>query len=377
MLQESTNKLRAISLFSGAGGMDIGVCQAGFDILSCIELDKFCCETLRENIKREHRNTRVYEGDIREFDPNQLLLDNQLEPSELDLLFGGPPCQAFSQIGKQLSLNDERGPLLYEIVRFAEAMKPRAIMLEQVKGLLTAKDENGKRGGVFERFIDKLKKLGYYPQWKVMLAADYGVAQKRERVIVVAIRGIDCFTFPPQTHDDPTKCDNLFGLKPYVTVGEVIAGLPEPVKKKDTKDIPDNSHYDVTPDRDRERIHYVPEGMWLSSQTQLSEDILGKLTKKDTTKFLRLNRSKPSNTLRGGEIFYHPIEDRYITPREAMRIHGYPDSYVLRGPIRGRTGTVKNLDQHRQIGNSVPPPLAKAVAIKVKEALLCHKSTSC
>lgn len=371
------DRMQAISLFSGAGGMDIGVQQAGFKILSCVELDKFCCETLRENINREHRATKVYEGDIRELNPEQLLKENNLLPGELDLLFGGPPCQAFSQIGKQLSLADDRGPLLYEIVRFAEIIKPKAIMLEQVKGLLTAKDETGKRGGVFERFVEKLEKLGYHPKWKVLLAANYGVAQKRERVIVVAIKDFDDFSFPAQTHEAPEQCDNLFNLKPYVTVGEVISGLPEPIRKKKTKEIPDDSHYDVTPDRDRERIHQVPEGMWLSSQTQLPKELLGSLTKKDTTKFLRLNRAKPSNTLRGGEIFYHPIEDRYITPREAMRIHGYPDTYVLRGPIRGRTGTVKNLDQHRQIGNSVPPPLAKAVAIKVKEALQCLKSTNC
>ena len=80
--------------------------------------------------------------------------------------------------------------------------------------------------------------------------------------------------------------------------------------------------------------------------------------------------------MRGGEIFFHPLEDRYLTPREYMRIHGYPDSYILRGPIRGRTGTVKDLDQYRQVGNSVPPPLAKAIAIKVKEIILCQKSTN-
>ena len=104
---------------------------------------------------------------------------------------------------------------------------------------------------------------------------------------------------------------------------------------------------------------------------------IGGLTKKDTTKFLRLDRNRPSNTLRGGEIFYHPIEDRYLTPREYMRIHGYPDNYVLRGPIRGRTGAVRDLDQHRQIGNSVPPPLAKAVAIKIKEIIVCQKYMNC
>lgn len=369
--------LTAISLFSGAGGMDIGVQQAGFTILSCLELDKNCCETLRENISRENRKTVVYEGDIKAFAPEQLLEDLGYNPGEVDLLFGGPPCQAFSQIGKQQSLLDERGLLLFQMVRYARVIQPRAIMIEQVKGLLTAEDLSGKRGGVFEQFIKELEELDYVPKWRVMLAADYGVPQLRERVFVVATKKPNGFQFPNPTHSKPSKAMNLFNLPPYRTVGDVINGLGEPAVKSDTSEIPDNSHYDVTPRRDRERIHGVPEGKNLSSQTHLPKEQIGGLTKKDTTKFLRLDRGKPSNTLRGGEIFYHPLEDRYLTPREYMRIHGYPDSYVLRGPIRGRTGTVKDLDQHRQVGNSVPPPLAKAIAEKVKEIIICQKSTNC
>lgn len=369
-----SNTLTAVSLFSGAGGMDIGVLQAGFDILSCLEIDKYCCETLRENIAREGRKTKVYEGDIKEFSPEWMLNDLNCKPGEIDLLFGGPPCQAFSQIGKQQSLLDERGLLLFQMIRYIRVIQPRAIMMEQVKGLLTAKDLSGKRGGVFEEFVHCLDELGYVPKWKIMLAADYGVAQMRERLFIVATKKPNGFQFPSPTHSKQNSNTDLFGLPPYVTVGEVIADLGEPIAKKDSANIPDNSHYDVTPPRDRERIHGVPEGKNLSSQTQLPKEQIGGLTKKDTTKFLRLDRKKPANTLRGGEIFYHPVEDRYLTPREYMRIHGYPDSYVLRGPIRGRTGTVKNLDQHRQIGNSVPPPLAYMVAKKIKEVIICQKS---
>ncbi|WP_418810170.1 DNA cytosine methyltransferase [Paraprevotella xylaniphila] len=371
---QDIGKLTAFSIFSGAGGMDIGVMQAGFEILACIELDHNCCDTLRENIKRENRETKVYEGDIRTFSPKSIMNDLSIKEGHIDLLFGGPPCQAFSQIGKQLSLQDDRGMLLYQVLRYAEALKPHAIMMEQVKGLLTAKDLNGNPGGVFNSFIEKLEALGYVPKWKVMLAAEYGVPQLRERVILVATRKPNGFVFPSPTHASPERCSGLFALLPYVTVGDVINDLEEPLKKTDTSTIPDNSHYDVTPKRDRERIHGVPEGKNLSSQLQLPIEQRGRLTKKDTTKFLRLNRSKPSNTLRGGEIFYHPIADRYLTPREYMRIHGFPDDYVLRGPIRGRTGTVKDLDQHRQVGNAVPPPLAKSVALQIKEIMACHKS---
>ena len=361
--------LNAISLFSGAGGMDIGVLQAGFTIRACIEIDKNCCNTLRKNIARENRNTVVYEGDIKTFEPLSILKDINLSKGQIDLIFGGPPCQAFSQIGKQKSLEDERGELLFQIIRFAKEISPKAIMIEQVKGLLKAKDLLGNQGGVFHKFINNLEELDYVPKWKIMLAADYGVPQLRERVIIVATKKPNGFLFPQKTHSSLKDIGGLFSLKPYITVGEVLNNLPSLAKKDNNDPIPTNSHYDVTLKRDRERIHYVPEGMWLSSQTNLPKEILGNLTKKDTTKFLRLDRSRPSNTLRGGEIFFHPTEDRYLTPREYMRIHGYPDDYVLCGPIRGRSGTVRDLDQHRQIGNSVPPLLAKLVAENIKEII--------
>ena len=373
-MQSKNYKLNAISIFSGAGGMDIGVTQAGFDVLACVELDHNCCDTLRENIRRQRLNTKVYEGDIRAFSPEALMEELNISVGEIDLLFGGPPCQAFSQIGKKLSLEDDRGMLIYQVVRYAEVLKPHAIMMEQVKGLLTAKDLSGETGGVFNSFIKELDRLGYVPKWKVMTAADYGVPQLRQRVILVATRKPNGFEFPTITHCPLEKCGGFFSLLPYMTVGEAIDGLGEPLKKSNGDVIPDDSHYDVTPRRDKERIHGVPEGKNLSSQTQLPKEQIGGLTKKDTTKFLRLSRFTPSNTLRGGEIFYHPLEDRYLTPREYMRIHGFPDSYVLRGPIRGRTGSVRDLDQHRQVGNAVPPLLAKGVAEKIKEIILCHKS---
>jgi DNA (cytosine-5)-methyltransferase 1 len=379
-MKEQKNKgdsLRAISLFSGAGGMDVGVLQAGFDVLACVEIDKNCCDTLRANIEKSGRSTAVYQKDIREFSPEELMSDLDIAAGDIDLLFGGPPCQAFSQIGKQKSLEDERGPLIYQMIRYARALQPRAIMMEEVKGLLSAKDLNGKPGGVFESFLKELDALDYVPKWRVMLAAEYGVAQLRERLFIVATKKPNGFQFPNPTNDKPENSNTLFGLPPYVTVGDVLIGLKPPIVKEPGVAVPEDSHIDITPKRDRERIHGVPEGMHLASQTHLPKEQICGLTKKDTTKFLRLSRTKPSNTLRGGEIFFHPLEDRYLTPREYMRIHGYPDSYVLKGPIRGRSGSVKDLDQHRQIGNSVPPPLARAVAEKIKEIILCQKSSKC
>lgn len=363
----------AISLFSGAGGLDIGVKQAGFNVLACMELDKNACDTLRHAVDVEHAKTIVYEGDIKQFEPLDILKACGKRPGEIDLLFGGPPCQAFSLCGKQKSLDDERGMLLFQMIRYAKAIRPRAVLMEQVKGLLAAKDAKGRRGGVIEKLLKEFSTLGYVTKYKVCLAADYGAAQMRERVILVATRDKNGFQFPPPTHRAP-DADNFFlsDLPPYVTVGDVLKGLTAPHQKEKGIVVYDDvlrNHVDVTPARDRERIHYVPEGSYLAAQTHLPKELLGNLQPKDTTKYLRLNRKKPSNTLRCGEIFFHPTQDRYLTPREYMRIHGYPDSYLLKGPIRSRTGSVKNLDQHRLVSNSVPPPLAFAMAQAVKTYL--------
>ncbi len=364
-------KLQAISLFSGAGGMDIGVRDAGFNILADIESDQHCCATLKANAEAQGYASMVIHADIRNIDPKQLMADLAVKEGELDLLFGGPPCQSFSLAGKQRGLNDERGLLLFEIIRFAKDMRPKVIFLEQVKGLLSSKGKNNRRGEVFEKLLEELEAIGYTPKWRVIMAADYGVPQLRERLFVIATRGHNGFYFPERTHAPTGESNWLFPYKPYVGIGEVLNGLTEPDQKIQGRTVYDrvDSHVDVTPPRDRERIAQVPEGSYLAAQTHLGEDLLCGLSSKDTTKYLRLHRKRPSNTLRCGEIFYHPTENRYLTPREYMRIHGYPDSYILKGPIRSRTGSVPNLDQHRQVANSVPPPLAKAIALQIKSFL--------
>lgn len=364
-------ELKSISLFSGAGGMDIGIRQAGFEVLAEIEYDKYCAETLRAAVERDRSRTKVIHADIRAISPEVLMAEVGIAPGELDLLFGGPPCQSFSLAGKQRGLCDERGPLLFEIVRFAEQLQPKVILLEQVKGLLSTKGENGRRGEVFESFLARLEGIGYIPKWQIVMAADFGIPQLRQRLFVVATRGRNGFRFPERTHAPMEKNRGLFALTPYVGVGETIAGLGKPAPKIKGQTVYDraDSHVDVTPARDRERIANVPEGSYLSAQVHLDAAIRKGLSPKDTTKYLRLHHSRPSNTLRCGEIFFHPTEDRYLTPRECMRIHGYPDNYFLRGPIRSRTGTVRNLDQHRQIANSVPPPLARVLGMQIARYL--------
>jgi DNA (cytosine-5)-methyltransferase 1 len=361
VLYNCHSPLKAVSLFSGGGGMDIGVEEAGFKNLICVEFDPNAADTLRFNVERKETGTKHIEADIRTIDPLNLA-----DPG-IDLLFGGPPCQAFSLIGKRGALGDERGLLLFEMIRFARALHPRALLMEQVKGLLSAPNENGEPGGVFNEFIRQLEELGYCIKWSILCAADYGVPQLRERVFIVATPGSNGFSFPPPTHVESPEDTLLFPLKSYVGVGSVINDLPKPVHKGEIPAFP--NHVDVTPKRDRERIHPVREGGFLAGSPNATPELKRNLTMKDTTKYRRLHRLEPSLTLRCGEIFFHPVEDRYLTPREYLRIHGYPDSHILCGPIRSRSGSVRNLDQHRLVANSVPPPLAQAIVKQIAKVL--------
>lgn len=231
---------------------------------------------------------------------------------------------------------------------------PRAIVIENVKGLRTARGVDGTPGGIVSNLKVQLEQLGYAVESSVIDSSLFGVAQKRLRLFIVALKKeFGAFEFPAPTYDKHE----------VKTVGEVISALPAPVRKGSLPLY--ENHVDVTPDGDVRRISYVTEGLHLAKMESAPPEIKGRLGPKDTTKFLRLSRKKPSNTLRCGEIFFHPLEDRYLTPREYMRIHGFPDDYVLRGPIRGRSGSVKDLDQHRLVANSVPPAVGHAVGSAV------------
>jgi len=353
--------MKALSIFSGCGGLDIGVEAAGFENVANIECDKFAVETLKNWREVNHKNNRIYDNDIRQINPAVFRRE------KITLLHGGPPCQAFSLIGKRDSLDDPRGQLLFEVIRFAKELLPRAILIENVKGLISASCENGLKGGAFELFIKELTDLNYVPKWTVINTADYGIPQKRERVFIVATLGHNGFQFPVPTHSEKQNGSSLFPLLPYESAWKYIENLPKPTAKGEKEIFP--NHIDVTPERDAERISYVPEGSYLSGQENIPANIMMNLGKKDTTKYRRLSKNEPSLTLRGGEIFYHPTENRYLTPREYLRIHTFPDNLILQGPIRRRSGNVRNLDQHRLVANAVPPKLAEILAKEIIKAV--------
>ena len=335
----------ALSLFAGAGGMDIGVGAAGFKTACAIELDPHCTSTLRRNA----RGKTIWQVDIRALDASRVAETLGLSPGQLCLLHGGPPCQPFSQIGKQGGVTDPQGPLVFEFVRFAEALRPKAIMIEQVPRFLNA--TYSPREQIVDVLSDRFRTVGYDLHAEVLNAVDHGVPQRRKRAIIICVPSGQSYHFPAASL-----------LQQPPEAGEAIADLPPAVPPCDEPLAP--NHIDVTPTRDRQRISDVREGEWLA-KSRAPADILMRLTAKDTTKFRRLHRRLPSLTLRCGEILYHPTEDRYLTPRESARIQGFPDNHVFVGPIRRRTGQAPDLDQHRQVANAV----AEAVADSVRAAL--------
>lgn len=342
-------KLKALSLFAGAGGLDIGVDAAGFRTICAVELDAHCVSTLLRN----NRGKTVWQVDVRALDPHGVAVALKLKSGELALLHGGPPCQPFSQIGKKGGIDDPRGQLAFQMVRFAAALRPAAVLIEQVPKFLDTRAADGMT--MLDVLTEEFWRIGYRLRATVMDATDYGVPQKRKRAIIVAVAEGQAFEFP------------LVGARRPSTVGEAIGDLPEAVPPDRNPLVP--NHIDITPPRDRYRISFVAEGEWLSKTRDAPPDVVQRLTPKDSTKFRRLHRDLPSLTLRCGEALYHPVEDRYLTPREAARIQGFPDAHVFVGPIRRRTGTVRDLDQHRQVANAVPPPLARSVSATVRSAL--------
>ncbi len=339
----------ALSLFAGAGGLDVGVDAAGFRTICAVELDAHCVSTLLHNARRK----AVWRVDVRALDPCAAADAVGVRPGELALLHGGPPCQPFSQIGKQTGIKDPRGQLAFQMVRFAAATRPAAVLIEQVPKFLSAPATDDMT--MLDVLREEFSTIGYDVRATLMDAADYGVPQRRKRAIIVAVCKGQAFEFP------------LVGGGRAVTVGDAIGDLPAAVPPDRDPLVP--NHIDVTPPRDRHRISFVAEGEWLSKTKGAPADVVQRLKPKDSTKFRRLHRALPSLTLRCGEALYHPFEDRYLTPRESARIQGFPDAHVFVGPIRRRTGVVRDLDQHRQVANAVPPPLAESVAANVKSAL--------
>lgn len=342
-------KLYAISLFSGAGGFDLGMEAAGFTTRLCTDIDLHSCQTLelnRDRLKEGNgkkflSEATVVQKNIKEYTSEQILADAGLKKGEVSLIYGGAPCQSFSIFGQRKGMDDPRGTLLWDYLRVIRDIEPTCFIFENVAGLLTI--DGGK---VFKQFLDELSKDAdgntvYKTTHYLLDTASFGVPQHRSRLIIFGTKTkeISC---PIKTHAISKEDEGV--LLPAVTVEDAIGNLPEPSKIK----LPNHIG----------RVH--------------GENIIKRYTalsygeRDSKTRINRLNPSRPSYTIvvgsdkGGGKGHVHPYTPREVTPRESARLQSFPDFWEFTGTSRHPI---------RQVGNAVPPIFAAVVgAHLLKEA---------
>ena len=350
------NKLKVISLFSGAVGLDYGLEAAGFHTAVCIEMEKNCCNTLRAN-----RDWPVLEGKIEEFSTKTVLKEGNLKPKEAALLVGGPPCQPFSKSGywrngDALRLSDPRANTLEEYMRVLEEALPHAFIIENVYGLAyKGKDE----GLVFlqERLdaINKKKKTKYTFTWKVVNAAHYGVPQVRERVFIIGSRDGKRFIFPQPILSMAvlSQPEGLFNYDQYRCAWDAIGDLDNPI---------DTAFPSQVGGKWGELLPSIPEGknyLWHTNRGG-GKDLFGWRTRYWSF-LLKLSKSMPSWTIQaqpGTAIGPFHWKNRRLTMREMARLQTFPDNVE----VLGGTSNIQ-----RQIGNAVPSLVAEVLGKEILE----------
>lgn len=357
--------ISVVSLFSGGGGLDLGFEKAGFDIQWAIDNDKNAVSTYKANI-----GNHIICDDINAIDLATI--------PHADVVIGGPPCQSFSLAGKR-DVEDERGQLVWRYIQIIEHIEPKAFVFENVTGLLSAKNAKGEK--VIELLKSAFIEIGYSISTKVVNTADYGIPQKRKRVIIVGLRNREFFEFPAATH-----CEDGSNLKRYVSVEEALGDLPLAVSEEK-----ETTKYLVEPQSEYQKImrgkgeitehiipqmseldkyiisHVKPGGNYMDVPADVNSARIRRLQRDGghTTCYGRLRPDAPSYTINtyfnrpnvGCNIHYSA--DRLITVREALRLQSFPDSYKL--VSSSKQG--KNLI----VGNAVPPILAEIIAQKLKE----------
>lgn len=351
-------RLNAISLFSGAMGLDLGIEKAGIDIRLCVEMNKHAVSTIRKNT-----DIPVIDRDITTVPSSELLEASGLKHGELDLLVGGPPCQAFSTAGARRGLDDFRGNVIIQYLRIVSELQPRYFILENVRGILSAKLNHTPSiyteyesikdlsGSVIRFLANEFKKQGYTISFALFNSANYGVPQIRERVIIFGNRGVKRIPLPQPTHSEL----GLYGTKKWITLGEVIADLPQP----------STSEYKPLSKKTLEYIHLIAEGEnWTSLKPEIAQEAMGKAYNLGggKTGFLRrLSNKRPSPTLVTSPIMpatliCHPTESRPLSIKEYARIQQFPDNWIFSGSVS---------EIYKQIGNAVPVGLGYMAGIQI------------
>jgi DNA (cytosine-5)-methyltransferase 1 len=351
-----SKEINFVDLFCGCGGLSVGMELAGLNCVLGVDFDKDAIASFKEN----HPNSNAFHGDISNLTTKRL--KELTEGKKIDVVVGGPPCQGFSTVGKGQA-GDDRNFLFREFVRIVKVLNPKVVLFENVTGMLAKKNEL-----VVKRVFKEFEKLGYHMDARVLSADEYGVPETRRRTILVGSKS-GAPIFPVITHGDR-------GALKTATVKEAFRDL----KAEDGKLYNhDPSTAQVKNELDRKRLAHIPEGKGVRYQRD-EESYLPKRLRYDVDwetisenrfrqmKLQRLDRSKPSPTiLTSRTSYYHPVEDRYLTVREAAAIQSFPNSFKFSGSLTS---------QFKQIGNAVPPLLAFALSSSIREMVNGKKATS-
>lgn len=342
----------ALSFFSGAMGLDIGMEQGGIKALLACEFNKYCRMTINKN-----RPEMALIGNINNYSPEEILRMAKIPAGKkIDVIFGGPPCQAFSTAGARRALADERGNVFLRYIEIVKELKPTYVVIENVRGLLSAPypyndiSENIK-GGALCIIMDKLSEAGYTISFELYNAANFGAPQIRERIVMIGKLGKEKVSYLEPTHDE--KC--RFGLKPWRTLNDAFSSLEDNT----------THHYIEFPEKRLKYYRMLSEGQyWKDLPPDMIKEAMGNvylLGGGRTGFYRRLSYSKPSPTLVTNPTMpatdlCHPTENRPLSVEEYACIQEFPKDWTICGPI---------LEQYKQIGNAVPIKLGEAIAKRI------------
>lgn len=329
----------SIDLFSGIGGLSVGLKKAGFKVKASVEIDKNAVKGYKLN----HSKTKVFDYDIRDIDTNEI--KKLLKGQPLHLLAGCPPCQGFSSVrrlNRKQSIRDERNNLVLEFLRFVKELNPLTIMMENVPGLINYY--------LFKQVVKELKELGYNPKVDIVDVKDYGVPQRRKRLVMVGslLGEIDI----ARVHSKPK------------TVKDTIGNLPN------VNETTDEAHRIVAQHipRIQQMIELIPKDG--GSRKDLPEEYILECHRQENVGFNdiygRLKWNDYSTTITGGCLnpskgrFLHPEEDRVLTPREAAMLQSFPEDYKL--PL-----DIPKSDLALFIGNALPPKFSYIQSKNIRE----------
>lgn len=338
----------ALSFFSGAMGLDIGMKNVGIKAMLACEFNKACRLTIATN---EPEIALI--GDIEKYSAKEILEYAGIPKGrKVDVIFGGPPCQAFSTAGNRLGFEDSRGNVFLKYLDIIGEIKPTYAVIENVRGLLSAEYpymdiKEPIKGGAMLIILDKLRSFGYSVSFNLYNAANFGAPQIRERVVIIAKLGNKKVPYLKPTNSN----DKIYGLAPWRTLSNAIENLPKNIEH----------HFIEFPEKRLKYYRMLKEGQyWKDLPPEMQVEAMGKklqLGGGKTGFFRRLSFSKPSPTLVTNPTMpatdlAHPIENRPLSVEEYASIQEFPQDWKICGSI---------LDQYKQIGNAVPIKLGEAI----------------